>query len=156
MVNHFIAHRGNVNGPIPEKENDPEYIKQAIDLDYDVEIDVWMVNGELFLGHDEPLYPITPDFLVTYKERLWCHAKNTDALFYLIKNRDYFHSFSHENDPHVLTSRGIIWAYVGETIDKNTICVLPEQVPTEYEEEDLKNCYGICSDFIQQYTYMKK
>jgi hypothetical protein len=153
MVNHFIAHRGNTNGPIPEKENSPDYIEQALEQGYDVEIDVWLVNGEIFLGHDAPQYQITPDFLMNHKDRLWCHAKNVDALFYLIKNRDYFHSFSHDKDPHVMTSRGLIWAYTGQPIDKNTICVMPEQVPTAYEDTDLANCYGICSDFIQQYKH---
>jgi hypothetical protein len=151
MPYHFIAHRGNVNGPIPERENDPAYIQEAINLGYEVEIDVWMVNDALFLGHDEAKYQIKTDFLMEHKDKLWCHAKNEDALFYLIKNRDYFHTFSHDQDSHVLTSRGLIWAYVGKPIDKNTICVMPEQASTPYSDQDLKDSYGICSDFVQMY-----
>ena len=40
----LIAHRGNVNGPNPDKENHTDYINEAIILGYDVEIDVWFVN----------------------------------------------------------------------------------------------------------------
>ena len=56
-----------------------------------------------------------------------------------------------------MTSRGLIWAYVGKPIDSNTICVMPEQAQTTnndtciYTDEELKNCYGICSDFISMY-----
>jgi len=152
MISHFISHRGNLQGPNPERENEPAYIEEAIKAGFDVEIDVWMVGEELFLGHDEPTYKISPDFLLNNQEKLWCHAKNADALFYLIKNRDYFHSFSHDQDPYILTSRGIIWAYVGKPIDKNTICVLPEQTEEgTYSKDDLLNCYGICSDKIEMF-----
>ena len=36
----LISHRGNINGPNPEMENNPEYIQKALDLGYDVEVDV--------------------------------------------------------------------------------------------------------------------
>jgi hypothetical protein len=48
----LISHRGNINGKIVEKENHPDYIDEAINLDYDVEIDIWMIEGILMLGHD--------------------------------------------------------------------------------------------------------
>ena len=152
MIGRFISHRGNLRGPNPERENEPQYILEAIDAGFDVEIDVWMHQGSLYLGHDEPTYEISPDFLVDNQEKFWCHAKNNEALFYLIKNRDKFHSFSHNQDPYVLTSQGVIWAYVGMPVNKNTVCVLPEQCKDgTYEKEDLANCYGICSDEIQKY-----
>ena len=36
----LIAHRGNIDGPNPEMENNPQYIDKAIDSGYNVEIDV--------------------------------------------------------------------------------------------------------------------
>ena len=62
----YISHRGNVNGKIPNKENHPDYIKLALSNGYDVEIDVWYDNG-YWLGHDEPTYNITKDFLLNNK-----------------------------------------------------------------------------------------
>ena len=59
----LIAHRGNISGPNPEMENRPEYVKKAIDLGYNVEVDVWYENNQLFLGHDGPQYKIKDDFL---------------------------------------------------------------------------------------------
>ena len=53
-----ISHRGNIKGSIPDKENRPSYIDCAIGNGYDVEIDIRMIGGELWLGHDEPQYKI--------------------------------------------------------------------------------------------------
>ena len=56
----LIAHRGNVTGPNPLRENSLEYIDDAIKLGYDVEIDVRHIEWEqqLYLGHDECQYPV--------------------------------------------------------------------------------------------------
>ena len=37
----YISHRGNLTGPIPEKENTVDYINDAIHQGFDVEIDIW-------------------------------------------------------------------------------------------------------------------
>ena len=63
----LIAHRGNITGPNPEKENHPEYIDKAIACGYDVEVDVWDVSGKLVLGHDVPQYEIDMNFLFDRK-----------------------------------------------------------------------------------------
>jgi hypothetical protein len=50
----LISHRGNLNGPNPERENHPDYIWEALRAGFEVEIDVWWVEGKFKLGHDEP------------------------------------------------------------------------------------------------------
>jgi hypothetical protein len=54
----LIAHRGNITGPIPSLENEPSYLSDAINEGFDVEIDLWFVNNQLYLGHDNPQYKI--------------------------------------------------------------------------------------------------
>jgi len=49
----FISHRGNLAGPMPEFENRPDYIDNALDLGFDVEVDLWSYDNKFFLGHDE-------------------------------------------------------------------------------------------------------
>ena len=141
----LIAHRGNMNGINHNKENHPEYIKAALSKGYYVEIDVWKINSELFLGHDKPQYKISKEFL--QNEKLWCHAKNIEALSFMKDNN--IHCFFHNNDDYTLTSRGYIWAYIGKEVDKNTICVLPEK---NEQKIDFNNCLGICSDYICLYS----
>ena len=66
----LISHRGNINGPIFEAENKPEYIDDTIRLGYEVEIDIWIIEGVLLLGHDESQYGITLDWLNKRKDKL--------------------------------------------------------------------------------------
>jgi hypothetical protein len=152
-MKYLIAHRGNTNGINSEQENHPAYIRRALDKGYDVEIDVWVIEGKIYLGHECPNYEVDLQFLLTPK--LWCHAKNFNALTLLIKNSDTIHSFSHNGDEHILTSKGIIWAYVGKEINEETICVLPEQTHDIYTNDDLYKCLGICSDYVEKYAHLK-
>lgn len=147
---HFISHRGNLDGPKHECENKPEYILYALNNGFDVEIDVWYLDNNLYLGHDEPQYIIDADFFMKHSERLWCHAKHAPSLRELLRIGN-LHIFSHDKDPVVLTSKCVAWAYPGQPLDDNTICVMPERVESIYTIDELKKCKGICSDFIQKY-----
>ncbi len=59
----LISHRGNTYGPKKELENKPEYILDTLQKGYDVEIDVWSVDKQFYLGHDKPQYKISKDVL---------------------------------------------------------------------------------------------
>jgi len=144
-MKYFIAHRGNINGKNESRENSPEYIMEALNLGFDVEIDVWVIADKIYLGHDAPQYEIKKEFL--FNDRFWCHAKNHAALTMMIVDKDLIHCFSHNSDDYILTSRGIIWAYTGKPVNEKTICVMPENC-NNYSNDDLKNCLGICSDLI--------
>ena len=75
----IISHRGNIRGPVPGRENAPSYIDCALGNGYDVEIDVRSVNGELWLGHDEPQYKITWNWIFHRQFNLWLHCKDLEA-----------------------------------------------------------------------------
>jgi glycerophosphoryl diester phosphodiesterase len=147
MTQILIAHRGNTNGPKHDKENTPDYIDNAILQGYDVEIDIWLIDNKIFLGHDNADTLIDLDFLIKRKNKLWCHAKNLDALMFLLENK--LHTFSHDNDDYILTSNNIIWAFPGKKINENTICVMPERA--SYSHKELNSAKGICSDYIDYF-----
>ena len=108
----IIAHRGNINGRVPERENHPDYIMEAIRLGFDAEIDVWYKNGEFYLGHDNSTCRVEESFCLD--PSIWCHAKNKDALCQLLKIGA--HCFWHENDSYTLTSKSIPWCFPGNWI----------------------------------------
>lgn len=142
----LIAHRGNINGPNPEKENHPDYINAAIKSGYDVEVDVWLINDKWYLGHDNPEHEIKYDFLLDFQ--LWLHAKNGEAFDKLLKDKNYyFNVFWHTTEDWILTSKGYIWTYPNKFLYENSICVIPE---LGYNG-NIKKCYGICTDFIKNY-----
>jgi hypothetical protein len=145
----LISHRGNINGKLIERENHPDYIDEAITLGYDVEIDVWGIDGELFLGHDNPQYKTDFDWLTQRSSNLWIHCKNIDALLYFTDidySLELFNYFWHENDTVTLTSENWIWAFPGKQPINGSIAVLPE-----IYNDDVSEVAGICSDYIENY-----
>ena len=74
----YISHRGNLNGK-SDRENQPDYIEEALAQGFDVEIDVWWVGNSFYLGHDGPIYKIELKWLLDRTSKLWCHAKNGEA-----------------------------------------------------------------------------
>ena len=143
----LISHRGNLNGK-SNKENKPGYIHKALWQGFDVEIDVWYVDGEFWLGHDIPHYKIEENFLEN--PRLWCHAKSIDTLYKMTSN-SLIHCFWHQEDDVTLTSRGYLWTYPGKQLTKKSICVLPEFEDKKSKVILPKNVAGICSDFIVRF-----
>ena len=140
----LISHRGNLSGKIEDRENSPEYIQEAIDAGFNVEIDVRYIDKKWFLGHDFPQYEI--DLLFLINSKLWCHAKNLEAFQEMLKN-NMIHCFWHQEDDYTLTSRNYIWCYPNRIVPShNAIVHLGENHFGSYER-----AAGVCSDFISQY-----
>ena len=141
----LISHRGNLSGKILEAENKPEYIDEALNLGYEVEVDIWFYNSLLWLGHDEPQYKIDRDWLDSRGDKLWIHCKNVGALEWF-KSNPVFNYFWHETDTVTITSKGFLWAYPGKQPILGSIAVLPETY-----NDDVSKCIGVCSDYVQNY-----
>ena len=146
----LISHRGNVDGKYPQYENLPEYVDKALNLGYDVEVDLWIDNDGFYLGHDEPTYPIDLKWLTDRYLSLWIHCKNLrtveglrDLQNNMLTDLNYFF---HNTDDCTITSRGYIWVYPGKQPVTNSIAVLPE-----WHDDDISKAYGICSDYIKKY-----
>jgi len=131
----IISHRGNLFGSSKERENNFSAIKECFIFDFDVEVDVWYYKNNYYLGHDKPTTCITKEFLLN--EKLWCHAKNLDALKQMLE--DKIHCFWHQNDDYTLTSRGYIWTYPGKEVSKNSVIVSNEKIK--------QPCFGVCTDY---------
>jgi hypothetical protein len=137
----IISHRGNINGPRRELENKPRYINQALELGYDVEIDVWWKDDGFWLGHDEPQFKVNRQFL--QNDKFWCHAKNIEG--YKMLDNNNIHCFFHQEDDVTLTSKGYIWTYPNKQLTDNSIAVLPKELDKSL------NCYGVCTDFVTRW-----
>lgn len=154
----YIAHRGNLEGPNSDKENHPDYITKALESGFHVEVDVWIQDGKIYLGHDGPQYEATNFFNYQgdwwqyngwHRDEhpgLWAHCKNFEAL-----NDSWFfhcHKFAHDQDDYTLTSTGYIWTYPRNLpIGRNSIAVMPERV----SDWDISKAFGICTDYPAKY-----
>ena len=131
----IISHRGNLNGTNSTSENKPDSVLEALSLGFDVEVDVRLHKGNLYLGHDEPNYEIDLNFLK--QSGVWVHAKNKDVVS-LLKNEKDIHWFWHEVDQMTLTSREYVWCFPGHEIDGG--------IMVDHGQKTNKNILGICTD----------
>ena len=120
----YISHRGNLKGRNVERENEPEYIDEAIKAGFDVEIDMWWVDGRVYLGHDNPQYEVDNEWLVDRADKLWVHCKNVELLNWI--RSTILHYFWHEEDTLTLTSKQYVWVYPGKQPIIGSIAVMPE------------------------------
>lgn len=142
----LICHRANIDCIELDYENKPEKIDHCLNLGYDVEIDVWKIKEKFYLGHDEPKFETTIQYLNNNK--FWCHAKNLEALYDMLKIKS-INCFWHQEDDFTITSKGYIWTFPNKKLTSNSIAVLPEK--SNYDLNQLKNCYGVCSDNVLIY-----
>ena len=141
----IISHRGNISGPDPENENKPANILKTLEK-FDCEIDLWLVEGHLMLGHDEPQYDIKEDFLK--REGLWIHAKNIDALNFL--NDVNLNYFWHQEDKATITSLGFIWCYPGVYCSNGITVETGYNIKTHNDLVN-SNIAGVCTDYPLNY-----
>ena len=143
----FISHRGNTDGPNPEKENRPEYILEAVALGHDVEIDVWVKDKEIFLGHDEPKYKINFSFIESIKNVAWIHCKNAEALYYFSSYHKDINFFWHQGDDFTLTSSGNIWTLKDKDLTPISVAV-DLNLDNSYDfSKSSVGIYGVCTDY---------
>jgi len=139
----LIAHRANLNGPDYSTANTPRQINKVIELGLNCEVDVWKVNDDFFLGHDEPKYKTELEFLKN--DKLWCHAKNLEALESMLYNN--IHCFWHETDQFTLTSKGYIWTFPDRPVCAKSIIVKLNR-GSDSNSTSEPRCHGICSDYL--------
>ena len=146
----LIAHRGNINGPDPSKENNPEYLEQAIAQGFDVEVDLRCENHKFYLGHDKSQYQVPMTWLVKRKDNIWIHCKDFKSLDVLSNSPVDFNYFWHQEDDFTLTSKNYIWTYPGKPYTPRSIIVMPEwnKDIDKFVELRAYNCFGICSDYV--------
>ena len=141
----LISHRGNLFGPDDLLENNPTKVAELVNRGFHVEVDVWSKDGKLYLGHDSPSVFVTTDFIL--HPNIWCHAKNLEALEYLLTIGA--HCFWHQTDNYTLTSENIIWTYPGYTGTSKSIIVC--KTIKETEKALQQDVYGVCSDYVGYY-----
>ena len=142
----IISHRGNLNGPNFELENTKGYIDIALENNFDVEIDLWKVNDEFFLGHDKPINEVSLEWLENRKKNLWIHTKNFNAFESILEINRNFIFFYYTIEPLVLVSNGKIWTHSPEKIVNPKNCILPLLNKIDLEKTNVKDWFGVCTD----------
>ncbi len=144
----IISHRGNTFGPNPENENKPEVIDYCVREGYEVEIDLWFHNGNLYLGHDEPTYRVSIDYLLSLRDKLWIHCKNLEVSVELYRHNGLNYFFN-DNDNYALTSERYIWTHPrNQKVFSWNQVLLDFRPKVEFEKYKLLGVHGVCVDYV--------
>lgn len=151
----IISHRGNIKSVNSKMENHPDYIDQAISYGVDVEIDLRIKNGRLFLGHDYAQYEVDDNWFLDRVDQLWVHCKDIHSSFYLINNLPSMKFFCHTSDSFVLTNNNKIWLHdLSMSINDNVIIPLLSESDLEKNKKLIRLPYAICTDYVNKLESM--
>lgn len=140
-------------------ENSQIYVDGALKDGYDVEVDIWAVNGKFIMHHDDPeagqftWYLKEPSLNWLKQDGLWIHAKNQEAFDILSKecNR-VFQLDDDSEDDFTRTTDNILWlGPKNSAAVKGCILVNPEA--SIWTVGDFNVANGICSDYISKYDH---
>jgi hypothetical protein len=124
----YVAHRGLTNGPDPSNENNLKQLLERTAKGLYSECDIWSIDSKLYLGHDRPTTEI--QFEQICSPYLWLHAKNREALEYLLqkRNHDGFELciFWHTTDDYAITANGEVIVYPGKQLLEGSTFMMPE------------------------------
>lgn len=141
-----IYHRGN-SRRAPAVENDPVRLSTIVAAGGHVEVDVWLHEGVVFVGHDAPATVVDWSWLVDIASRALIHCKDGATFVGL---RTWFAErgieadlFYHTTEDYALSTGGKIIVYPGQPLFPNCLSMMPESVGREATGEP---CAEICSD----------
>ena len=148
----IIAHRGLIDGKNLQTENSPAQIELALAFGFDVELDVWLIGDQFYLGHDNPEYKVTPEYFVEHHRKFWIHTKNLAALEWFTKNTStQFNFFWHDVDAYIITSLGYIWTTNKSIYTDNSVIVIPEYPVKNFDDY---KCYAVCCDYGKHVDFL--
>ena len=113
----LISHRGNIDGAVPQQENIPNKIIE-VSKNFRVEVDVWMIDGQLYLGHDKKNEAVNINFLKKFN--CLVHCKNIEGFEFMSKEKKV-ESFYQSDELIIITSFGNYLYHSSAALNKNSI-----------------------------------
>src|SRR2546429_6228317 len=117
---YIVALRANLEGR-SDCENHPQAVRKCLALGFGAEVDLWTIDGEYWLGHDRPTYPIKLEEFD--RDGVFFHLKT--PFIPILQSAD---AFAIDHDTFVVTIRGRIWANYGHAAPPHSIMCAPDLV----------------------------
>lgn len=152
----YISYRGVFEGQNFEDANTINQIGKAFNAGFSCLVDVWRVDDVLYLGNDQPLVEVSPNYLKG--NRFWINARNNTMQAWLqtqpsnfYPNYFWFNTIA-ANMP-VTSSSGKIITPGTVPISNQSIIFLPEIYDRAMFSTVKLQCFGVCSNYL---TFIKR
>jgi hypothetical protein len=155
----YISYRGIYDGTNYEYANTPDQLGKAISRGYTCMVDVWRVDGKLYLGNDQPLTEVSERYL--QGPRWYINARNTDMRDWLPTQNQtlypnwFFFTTPTPPPPYVTASNGKLITPGTVPINNNSIIFLPEIDDKGLFSTVHLRCFGICSTYLSFISRMR-
>ena len=151
----FLCHRGNYETKFVPDENRPDIVDRRIRDGYGVELDLWFRDERYWLGHDEPQYQISFEWLLYNLSKKYIHCKDGPTFEHMLLRcgREGYspNLFYHTNEDYALTTRGDVICHPGKALLEGSINMMPEMGSAKPKEEREK-AFAVCSDAIRNWN----
>lgn len=148
----FLCHRGNLESKFVPDENRPDLLDRRISEAYGVELDLWCSDDKYWLGHDEPQYEVSFDWLMKDLSKKYIHCKDGETFEHMLLRcgREGYrpHLFYHTKEDYALTTRGHVIVHPGIYLLDGSINMMPELGP-EKKTAEYHKAFAVCSDTIR-------
>jgi hypothetical protein len=147
----YIAYQGIYDGTNFQDANTPDQIGRAFNHGFSCMVDVWRVDDQIYLGTDQPLIPVTAEYL--RGNRFWLNASNADMYTWLQSQPpklypNYF-QFSNDTESNTPTTSGGQVIVPGNVpLSANNIMFIPELVDRGLLSTVKFRCYGVISNYL--------
>lgn len=147
----FISYRGIYDGNNFQDSNTPNQIAKAFGMGFSCMVDVWRVDGKLYLGNDQPITEVTASYL--QGKKFWINARNTAMQSWIATQSstlypNWFYFSSMPPPAYVVASNGKLITPGTVPINNNSVIFLPEIDDLGMFSTVKLKCFGITSSYL--------
>jgi len=155
----YISYLGIFDGKDYEDSNTPPQISKALQAGFSCLIDVWRVNGVLYVGTEQAMIEVTQKYI--QGPRFWINAMNTEMQDWIVTQPtklypNYFHfDASTPPPPYATASNGKLITPGTVPINLNSVMFLPEINDRSLLTMVKVRAYAICSTYLTTIRRMR-
>jgi hypothetical protein len=146
----YISYQGIYDGTNFEHAGTPDQIGKSFNHGYSALVNVWRIDGQIFLGVYQPITHVSEKFI--QGPRFWLNCMNEEMQQWIVTQPpklypNYFWFPNAQENTNATTSGGQIITPGTVPVNNSSIIFLPEiQDRGMYTTVKLR-CYGICSNY---------
>jgi len=147
----YISYQGIFNGTNFEDAATPTQITKSMNAGFSTMVNVWRIDGVLFLGVTQPITEVTEQYL--QGPRFWLNAMNNEMQVWIVTQSstlypNYFWFPTATESTPVTASNGKIITPGTVPVNNSSVIFLPEiQDRAMFSTVHLR-CFGVCSNYL--------
>ena len=147
----YISYQGIFNGTNFEDAATPTQITKSMNAGFSTMVNVWRIDGVLFLGVTQPITEVTEQYL--QGPRFWLNAMNDGMQSWIVTQSstlypNYFWFPTATESTPVTASNGKIITPGTVPVNNSSVIFLPEiQDRAMFSTVHLR-CFGVCSNYL--------